>query len=215
MSVEIWKPVKNFEELYEISNYGKIKNRKGLLLKTRTNNRGYHIIELVDKNFIVHTCLLHRLIAQTFIQDTGINPDGTIMKGRHQVNHKDGNKDNNIQENFEWCDQSYNMKEAYKLGLRVYVPYEVTDEYRELMRKTASRPSAGKEVQMLDKDTLEILETFESAFDAVRKHPELKLRDSGIRDAANHRRGIETYKGYRWRFTGKITNGRKCRESKK
>lgn len=215
MNNEIWKPVKGFENNYEISNKGNIRNKKGLNMKTRTNNRGYHMLELVDDSLVVHTCLLHRLVANTFLEDTGVNPDGTLMKGRHQVNHKDGNKDRNLSENLEWCDQSYNMREAYRLGLREYVPHEVSNEYLEKMRKVSSRPSPGKEVQMLDKDTLAVLETFENSFEAVKKHPELNLKDSGIRDAANHRRGIETYKGYRWQFTGKITNGNKCRESKK
>lgn len=212
---EIWKTITNFS-LYEINEKGDIRSKKEKRkLKTRTNNRGYHIIDILDDNYEVRTCLIHRLLAIEFIPDTGINPDGTEMKGEHQVNHKDGNKDNLLLENLEWCDQSYNMREAYRLGLRTYVPYEVTDEYREKMRKISARPSPGKEVQMLDKDTLEVLETFESSIEAVKKHPELNLKDSGIRDAANHRRGAETYKGYKWQFTGKISNGTKCRESKK
>lgn len=218
MNNEIWKPVKGFESEYEISNLGQVRNKKGKIMKQAINNRGYHLISLsTTKNDICFskTLLVHRLLAESFIEDTGVNPDGTIMKGKHQVNHKDGNKDRNILENLEWCDQSYNMRESYRLGLREYVPYEVSDEYREKMRKISSRPSPGKEVQMLDKDTLEVLETFENSFDAVKKHPELNLKDSSIRDAANHRRGLETYKGYRWQFTGKITNGINCRQSKK
>ena len=34
-----------------------------------------------------------------------------------EVNHIDGNKQNNNVNNLEWCSHSYNMKEAYKLGL--------------------------------------------------------------------------------------------------
>ena len=213
---EIWKSIPGFSS-YEINNFGDVRSKRdrNKLKKTCINNRGYHMVELVNDDFYSKNCLIHRLMAITFIPDTGINPDGTKMIGKHQVNHKDGNKDNLFLENLEWCDQSYNMRESYRLGLRSYVPHSITDEYREKMRKISSRPSPGKEVQMLNKDTLEVIETFESSFDAVKKHPELNLKDSGIRDAANHRRGTETYKGFRWKFTGNISNGTKCRESKK
>lgn len=216
---EIWKPLKNYEDSYEISNLGNIKNKDGKIMNHNKNNRGYHLVTLrvqnpMGKNFS-RTVLAHRVLAETFIEDTGFNPDGSKMVGKHQVNHKDGNKDNNTIMNLEWCDQSYNQKEAYRLGLREYVPYEVTEEYREKMKQVSARPSPGKEVQMLDKNTLEVIETFESSMEAVRKRPDLNLRDSSIRDAANGRRGKLTYKGYKWKFTGKITNGDKCRESKK
>lgn len=213
--IEIWKTITGFSS-YEINKNGLIRSKKhNTIMKTRKNNRGYHLVELISDDFESKTCLVHRLLALEFVPDTGINPDGTKMVGTHQVNHKDGDKDNISIENLEWCDQKYNMREAYRIGLRKYVPYEVTDEYREKMRKSSSKPSPGKEVQMLNKDTLEVIEVFESAVDAVKKLPELKLKDSGIRDAANHRRGMETYKGFRWKFTGNISNGTKARESKK
>ena len=53
--------------------------------------------------------LVHRLVAKTFI----INPNNLP-----QVNHIDGNKLNNAISNLEWCDNSYNQKHAYKLGLQ-------------------------------------------------------------------------------------------------
>ena len=46
---EIWKPIKNFEGLYEVSNKGRIK--KGERLKSlRKNNKGYLLVDLYKNN---------------------------------------------------------------------------------------------------------------------------------------------------------------------
>ena len=64
---EIWKPIKNFEGLYEVSNKGRIK--KGEKLKSlRKNNKGYLLVDLY-KNNVRHQYLVHRLVAQAFIQN--------------------------------------------------------------------------------------------------------------------------------------------------
>lgn len=203
---EIWKPVKKFEDYYEISNTGKIRNLKTKKqLKNRKNNRGYYIADLY-RNKEKHTTLVHRLIAEAFLVNTGINPNGTKMKGKCQINHKDGNKNNNSIENLEWCDQSYNLQEAYRLGLKKYSAHEISEAYREKMKKISSRPSPGKEIMMIDIKSNKIIQIFESSMDAVRKLPEINLKDSSIRDAANHRHNLQTYKGYRWEFTGNISN---------
>lgn len=211
MTTEIWKPIKDFEGLYEVSNKGNIRNAETkVVLKQRKNNRGYCILELY-KDFKKKTALVHRLVCEAFLEI----PEDLKDEKRLQVNHIDGIKDHNELENLEWCDQSHNMKESYRLGLRKYVPYEVTEEYREKMRKSSSKPSPGKEVQMIDMKTGEILGVYESATKAAHDLKDLNLKDSGIRDAANGRRGLTSYKGYIWKFTGNISNGAKCRESKK
>lgn len=52
---------------------------------------------------------IHRLVAEAFISK---NTD------KEQVNHIDGNKENNYATNLEWCSQSENMKHSYRIGLR-------------------------------------------------------------------------------------------------
>jgi HNH endonuclease len=49
----------------------------------------------------------HRLVAMAHLP----NPHGFS-----EVNHKDGNKHNNVASNLEWCDRSSNMKHAYATG---------------------------------------------------------------------------------------------------
>lgn len=50
---------------------------------------------------------VHRLVAQTWLE----NPEKLKY-----VNHKDGNGLNNCVDNLEWCDNSYNVRDAIKRG---------------------------------------------------------------------------------------------------
>lgn len=104
---EIWKELDI--DNYEASNLGRIRNKKtkhvlSFRIKEAKGHKAYYIT-LYGKAYIVH-----RLIAKAFLEDTGINPDGTVMVGKHQVNHKDENPLNNNILNLEWCDNLYNSR---------------------------------------------------------------------------------------------------------
>ncbi|MBO7526481.1 MAG: HNH endonuclease [Clostridia bacterium] len=106
---EIWKPIKDYENLYEISNFGvirKVKTKRPLKVFYRTN--GYYTTSLC-KNYKVTMIYLHRIIAETFIP----NPNNLPC-----INHKDGNKTNNDLSNLEWCTYSDNNRHAYETGLK-------------------------------------------------------------------------------------------------
>lgn len=107
---EIWKPIKEYEGLYEVSNCGHVKSlsryvnnngtkviHKGRILKP-SNRHGYLCVVL-RKNNKSKSFSVHRLVAQAFIP----NPN------QYQViNHKDENKQNNKVLNLEWCTQKFN-----------------------------------------------------------------------------------------------------------
>lgn len=84
---EIWKDVINYEGLYQVSNFGKIKScnkfdsigrlRKEKLLKQQKNKWGYNFVRIA-KNGKQHNCSVHRLVYEAF--------NGKIPEGM-QVNH--------------------------------------------------------------------------------------------------------------------------------
>lgn len=107
--MEIWKDIKNYENLYQVSNFGNIKsvdkfdcigrNIKGKLLKQRLRKDGYLDINLT-KNKKSKKYLIHTLVANCFLEN---------KNNYKEINHKDENKTNNNVSNLEWCCRSYNI----------------------------------------------------------------------------------------------------------
>ena len=121
MSNEVWKPIVGYEGLYEISNLGVIKSLRRTVNKGKCHRTwGEHFIKYgVDgcgyfrtnlaKDGVNKTFKVHRLVAEAFIPNPNNLPE---------VNHKDGNKQNNCVDNLEWCDRHHNMKHAVNIGLK-------------------------------------------------------------------------------------------------
>ena len=107
---EIWKPILGYED-YDISNMGRVRAysqmcHRHYLKKPWLSKDGYMRITLTLHNQPgkSKTLLLHRLVAQTFIEhDPALNV----------VNHKDGNKSNNAVSNLEWVSASDNNNHYY------------------------------------------------------------------------------------------------------
>lgn len=101
----VWKKLNN---IYIISDEGLIKNTlTNHIIIPWLNDGGYCCVTLnlegKRKNYRIH-----RLVAQCFIPNPNNLP---------QVNHIDGDKQNNRVDNLEWCDSSYNLRHAVALGL--------------------------------------------------------------------------------------------------
>ena len=111
---EIWKPVKGYAGLYEVSNLGRLRSlprkgtKGGIISATYSNTKHYAHVPLT-KNAKGRTVSLHRIVAEAFIP----NPEN-----KPQVNHKDGNKRNNAVDNLEWATPEENMQHAFRTGLK-------------------------------------------------------------------------------------------------
>lgn len=113
MEEEIWKPVKGYEGIYEVSNMGNVKRvgrncggTVGHILKNGMRGRTYFTVVLYGKGKPRTTCI-HELVAAAFIGD---RPAG------YQVNHKDLVKTNNQVNNLEYISQKENLQHAFANG---------------------------------------------------------------------------------------------------
>ena len=116
---EFWLPIPGYEG-YEASNFGRIKSlgrylpgrfslvwHEGCILQPCPNKQGYLRVCLSVKNKRL-TKKVHRLVAFAFIANTRNCP---------QINHKDGNKANNIPDNLEWMTCAENFAHGIDTGL--------------------------------------------------------------------------------------------------
>lgn len=100
--VEEWRTVIHDGEIYdsyEVSNMGRVRNNKGLIMKAKLS-RGYLQIGLRN-NGKQKFCYVHRLVAFTFLP---------LVDGKTEVNHIDEDKTNNCVENLEWTTHLENMQ---------------------------------------------------------------------------------------------------------
>ncbi|EAL12072.1 prophage LambdaSa2, HNH endonuclease family protein [Bacillus cereus G9241] len=144
---EQWKPIAGYEGHYEISNKGNVKSikfKKHRILKP-FEWQGYKKIKLVMEG-VEKTVPIHRLVALAFVENQGNKP---------LVNHKDGNKGNNIYTNLEWNTNAENIKHAYDNNL--------------ISIKKKMRSANPKAVLQIDKETGDVLAKFESAGEAERE----------------------------------------------
>ena len=108
--MEIWKEVAGTKGFIEVSSEGRVRSWLGgtpRILKTQVDNRGYHRIRVtIEREKISYK--VHREVAKAFIN----NPDNLP-----QVNHIDGDKNNNCISNLEWVTNKDNAHHAIQNGL--------------------------------------------------------------------------------------------------
>lgn len=179
---EIWKPVKDWENLYEISNYGvirriyydekKYKHKVELpyYIKPRYDKDGYIRYSLCNGSKMKQV-FAHREVAKVFLE----NPNNYPM-----INHKDCNRENNFVENLEWCSAKYNVNYCQKLG-RLKAPKE-------------EKHYNSKVVEQYDLNG-NLIATYNGTGHASRT---LGILSSHIRECCRNK--MKTYKGYIWKY---------------
>lgn len=222
---EIWKDIRDYEGLYQISNNGNVKSlgrwvnyknkgkkwQEGKILKPLVKKGGYLHVGLW-KNGKVKFFIVHRLVAQAFIPNPNNLP---------QVNHKDENKENNVVKNLEYCDAKYNsnygtrnkrvaekMKgkklsdetrkkiSETKRGKKNHMyGKHLSEEHKKKISEKQINGKKSKPVLQINKDTNEIIRVFPSAMEVERQ---LGYKHSNI---VNSCRGkLKSAYGYKWKY---------------
>lgn len=181
---EIWKDIKGYKGLYQVSNFGQIRSLdrydssnhklKGKIMKLNNDGRGYLNINLYN-NGKQKKFLVHRLVAEAFIPNPNNLPE---------VNHKDENKTNNRVDNLEWVDRKTNCN----YGTR---------------NKKISEKTIGTRYNRIDLSIPILQYSAEGQFikewpSAIEIKRQLKINDSYIALCCKGK--FKTAKGYIWKY---------------
>lgn len=176
---EVWKDVKGYEGVYQISNKGNVKalkktvwngyaywERPEKMLKPRRSSDGYFMVTL-RKNGKSYNKRVNRLVAEAFVP----NP-----KKLEVAHHIDNDITNNNAENLEWVSHAENSRKAVEDGLKrdssLYLIYR---------NKTGAR---GKRTKVFSKQ-----EGKEYEFDSIEKASKYFGYNRGYFSILNQRGG--------------------------
>jgi len=103
-----WKPVKGYENSYEVSDAGLVRNSRKELLSPSVSkeNTNFYIKYNLSKNSKKESIQVHRLVALSFKPITNSN--------ELQVDHLDNNSLNNHISNLEWVTPSENIQRSFE-----------------------------------------------------------------------------------------------------
>ena len=138
---------------YLISNFGRVYSiLTERILRFFVNRTGYYQVALPNSKTKMITYKVHRLVALHFIKESHT----TI---RNHVNHKDGNKLNNHEDNLEWVTIQENNQHAIDNNLRPnsigennYIA-KVTNDYVEIVCRLIANGITNKEICKIMKIT--------------------------------------------------------------
>ena len=188
---EIWKPITNYEGLYEVSNLGNVKSLEKTILRSDgikkhlpnrvlnpyINNDGYSVVNLY-KDKKTQTFYVHRLVAEAFIQNPENKPfiDHIIpvrVGGTNEIS------------NLRWCTiEENNNNPITRERIRVVSEETRKKRYKPILQYTLSG---------------ELIREWSCAMDAQKA---LGINNSHIYDCARGER--KTCGGYIWKYKNEV-----------
>ena len=153
---EMWKDIKNYEGLYQVSNFGRVRSypnkfHKDFLIMSQVIINGYYSVGL-NKNGKKKLRFVHRLVAEAFIP----NPDNLPQVGhKDENNFKTGDGCNNCVDNLEWCTakENSNMPKHRKYSQKENNPF-YGEHHSEETKKILSEKNKGKVVPQEIRDKI-------------------------------------------------------------
>lgn len=180
-AIEKWTDVIGYEGLYEISTFGKVRNKRTEKM-LRFGSSGNYLSVMLYKNGQRERIAIHRMVAIAFIP----NPQKLPC-----VNHKDENAHNNCVENLEWCMYKYNSNYGTAIKRRV----EHTDWKSETLIASMIKNATHAKKPVLQTKNGNIINRFESIMEASRttgiKHSSISKNLTGK---------SKTSGGYIWKY---------------
>lgn len=144
-------------------------------MAANTDPNGYSYVGL-SKEGKVKYFKVHQLVAKAFIPNEG---------KYNEVNHKDGNKNNNDVSNLEWCTHRYNMQHAVRTGL--LDPEEArTYHYRKIAQ-----------IDVKTNQVIKVWNTIKEAADSLSKS---KYAPMAIWRCLKGKNTSNTSYGYKWKY---------------
>ena len=183
---EVWKDIYDFPDKYEVSSFGRIRNKITNHIYKNTNKNGdYFRLNLYDKDN-KRTCLIHREVAIAFIPNPNNYPE---------VNHKDLNKQNNNIDNLEWVTKKENVKHAIINNHFYFVGFDNKNRIYDKNCKNKINKKHGMIYQFTT--DMKFIDKHNNSGCAYRK---TGVCARNILHCANHKEGRTQAGGYIWNF---------------
>lgn len=193
---EEFRDIEETKNKYQISNYGRIKNKiKNTILSTK-NSKGSYLTVSFYINGKRITLRPHRLVGKYFI----LNPEN-----KKCINHIDLNKQNNRVDNLEFCTFKENIQHAIKNGHFYFVGYDNKTKIYE--NKAGNKNKINKYYEKIIQLTLDMkyINTYNNASEASRQ---TGVCSRNILHCVNHQERRKQAGGYKWLYESEaIKNG--------
>ena len=121
--MEIWKDIRDYEKLYQVSNEGRVRTHKEKITTKKDGTKRHWQQRVLKQKKCKNDCLrvtlwkdgkpkdflVARLVGDAFLEQ--------LRDTNMTINHIDGNRLNNFSSNLEWVTRAENIRLAFETGL--------------------------------------------------------------------------------------------------